>query len=324
MIEQTSANAITESRYAGFWLRFGALLIDLIVWVVLALLSDLILSSIYGYRVGLLTDFEAELTVGDEVSVIIWLIIWFLYFTIMESSSMQATIGKWSLNLKVTDFSGERITFLRAVGRYFGKILSFLTLMIGFMMAGWTKNKQGLHDKVARTLVNVEHPNSLSGEIVEQVSSTISNPRYAGFWRRFGAVIIDSIFLAAVFFSIEAIASLIVGAPLGSFRFLNSDWMILDRALEVVIALVTFLYFTVFESSRKQATLGKSVFNLKVTDCWGNRIKFMRAVVRYIGHYISAIILLIGYLMVIWTKKKQGLHDKMAGTLVIVDRMDSD
>ena len=69
-----------------------------------------------------------------------------------------------------------------------------------------------------------------------------------------------------------------------------------------------------------QATLGKNVMNLKVTDLSGNRITFIRAFFRYFGKYISTLILMIGYIMVAWTKKKQGLHDKMCGTLVIVDR----
>jgi uncharacterized RDD family membrane protein YckC len=71
----------------------------------------------------------------------------------MESSPQQATLGKMALGLKVTDLQGERLSFARATGRYFGKIVSSLILFVGFMMAGWTEKKQALHDIMAGTLV---------------------------------------------------------------------------------------------------------------------------------------------------------------------------
>ena len=76
-----------------------------------------------------------------------------LYFALMESSSSQATIGKMALSLRVTDLSGERVTFGRASGRHFAKWISILTFFVGFMMAGWTAKKQALHDMIAGTLV---------------------------------------------------------------------------------------------------------------------------------------------------------------------------
>jgi uncharacterized RDD family membrane protein YckC len=71
----------------------------------------------------------------------------------MESSSSQATIGKMLMGIKVTDMDGKRITFGRASGRFFGKVLSKLILYIGFIMAAFTEKKQGLHDILAETLV---------------------------------------------------------------------------------------------------------------------------------------------------------------------------
>jgi uncharacterized RDD family membrane protein YckC len=71
----------------------------------------------------------------------------------MESSAWQATLGKKILGLKVTDLSGNRITFARASGRFFGKILSGMILGIGFLMAGFTARKQALHDILAGCLV---------------------------------------------------------------------------------------------------------------------------------------------------------------------------
>ena len=325
LTDQVSIDTITEPRYAGFWVRFGATLIDIVILIIILFFADAIFSLIVGYRAGILADLEAELTDADSISGIISIVIIFLYFTVLESSSKQATIGKNLLNIKITDNSGERITYLRAAGRYFGKIVSFLLLMIGFLMIGWTKNKQGLHDKIAGTLVIVDRLEPLSGKVADQVSiDTITEPRYAGFWLRFGAMIIDAIFLVAVFFSIDAIFTLFVGYNVGMLNILEEETTNADRVSEITALIVGFLYVTITESSKMQGTFGKKALDLKVTNYWGERISFIRAAVRCIFSSLSSLILFIGYLMVIWTKKKQGLHDKIAGTLVIVDRKDSD
>lgn len=76
-----------------------------------------------------------------------------IYYALMESSGWQATLGKKVLGLKVTDLAGNRISFARASGRFFGKILSGMLLLVGFMMAGFTERKQALHDILAGCLV---------------------------------------------------------------------------------------------------------------------------------------------------------------------------
>ena len=76
-----------------------------------------------------------------------------LYYALLESSSWQATLGKKALGLEVTDLEGRRISFGRASGRFFGKIISAIILYIGFLMAGFTEKKQALHDMMAGTLV---------------------------------------------------------------------------------------------------------------------------------------------------------------------------
>lgn len=76
-----------------------------------------------------------------------------LYFATFESSPWQATPGKKVLGLRVTDLEGGRLSFIRASGRYFGKIISSLLFGIGFVMAGFTEKKQALHDMLAGCLV---------------------------------------------------------------------------------------------------------------------------------------------------------------------------
>jgi len=87
------------------------------------------------------------------VSRILMIVIGWLYYALMESSVRQATLGKMALGLMVTDLNGQKISFDRATGRHFAKIISALILFIGFLMAGFTRRKQALHDMIAGCLV---------------------------------------------------------------------------------------------------------------------------------------------------------------------------
>jgi uncharacterized RDD family membrane protein YckC len=136
---------------------------------------------------------------------------------------------------------------------------------------------------------------------------------YAGFWRRVGALVIDGVIftvfqmiLMAVF--IGGIAASEAGEDAATAAML---------IVNIVIIVAMWLYFALMESSSKQATLGKMMVGAVVTDADGNRISFGRATGRYFGKMVSGIILGIGYLMVAFTQRKQGLHDIMAGCLVI-------
>jgi len=81
------------------------------------------------------------------------LLVTWLYYALCESSSWQGTVGKKVVGLRVTDLNGNRISFGKATGRHFGKIVSALILGIGFIMIAFTEQKQGLHDILAGTLV---------------------------------------------------------------------------------------------------------------------------------------------------------------------------
>ncbi len=128
--------------YAGFWKRFGATLIDAILTgIVYALISPC-----FG-------SYKEVIANPSGYYLLICLAIDWLYFAILESSSMQATPGKAAFGIIVTDLDGERISFIRATGRYFSKYVSILIIFIGFLMAGFTKKKQALHDMMVGTLV---------------------------------------------------------------------------------------------------------------------------------------------------------------------------
>jgi uncharacterized RDD family membrane protein YckC len=131
--ERRSVDLGDPSRaYGGFWIRVLANIIDSLLLVIPWYLLQRTLGP-----------------AGGLVSVVIdW-----LYFAFLESSGSQATVGKMACGLVVTDTDGNRISFARATGRYFAKILSALILLIGFIMVAFTEKKQGLHDMIAGTVV---------------------------------------------------------------------------------------------------------------------------------------------------------------------------
>jgi uncharacterized RDD family membrane protein YckC len=128
-------------NYAGFWIRFAAYFIDVVIlWLVNIAIAFVILDGYSSLQTSIpLQLFSAAMGIA--------------YFVIMESSARQATIGKMAVGVKVGNAQGGQITFANALGRYFAKILSALILLIGFIMAGWDNKKQALHDKLAKTYV---------------------------------------------------------------------------------------------------------------------------------------------------------------------------
>jgi len=141
--------------YAGFWLRFVAYIIDTILLNIVALCFGAIVGFVAGLLISLVDRdaLQSGIFVLQCIVVVIVLVLVWLYFAMMESSVYQATLGKMALGLQVTDRQGNRIGFARASGRFFGKIVSGMILLIGYMMAGWTERKQALHDMLADTLV---------------------------------------------------------------------------------------------------------------------------------------------------------------------------
>ncbi|HEV8538623.1 MAG TPA: RDD family protein [Bacteroidota bacterium] len=145
--------------YAGFWKRFAAYLIDKIVISVGA--GIILVPFMIFFGLGIAFNIEEMETdpgmfiafIGAYFMLIVVLLgLQWIYFALMESKK-GATLGKMALGIKVTDMSGNPVSFARASGRYFGKILSGLTLGIGYIIAGFSQQKQALHDILAKTLV---------------------------------------------------------------------------------------------------------------------------------------------------------------------------
>ena len=130
--------------YGGFWIRLVAYIIDAIL---LSIVFGIV-GSVAGYNI-----FEPDMeSYGAAVNIASLLIGW-LYFALLESSERGATVGKMAMGLRVVTDKGERLSFMKATGRYFAKIISAIILCIGFIMIGFTDRKRGLHDMIASTLV---------------------------------------------------------------------------------------------------------------------------------------------------------------------------
>ena len=130
---------------------------------------------------------------------------------------------------------------------------------------------------------------------------------YAGFWIRAAASLIDNVILFVVLAMIGFSAALLFNWPM-------DVW---EGAFNLIGLVGNWLYYACLESSAAQATLGKRAFHLTVTDEAGQRISFGRASGRFFASLLSGILLSIGYIMVAFTQRKQGLHDMMSGCLVL-------
>lgn len=157
---EAQAVPLETANYGGFWIRFGAFIIDSLI---LGLLQFAVIAPVLG-AMGLAAspeNFNPEDSASAMAGImgamglvqVISLVMGFLYFVLMESSSKQATLGKMALGLIVVDQNGLRLSFGKAALRYVGKIVSGIILAIGYIMAAFTPRKQALHDMIAGTFV---------------------------------------------------------------------------------------------------------------------------------------------------------------------------
>ena len=131
----TSPQATSIPLYAGFWRRAAAHFVDGIILLVPVAVTGIVLGEASA----------PEFLINVAISC--------AYFAGFHSSAKQATPGKMAFGIKVSTLTGERIGIGRGIGRYFASWLSYLTLLIGYLMAAFTQKKQALHDMISGTLV---------------------------------------------------------------------------------------------------------------------------------------------------------------------------
>lgn len=148
-----------------------------------------------------------------------------------------------------------------------------------------------------------------------QTDSLSTDEHYAGFWRRLAASLIDTVFM---FFFLLLIHALIFGDT-GLQITVNNGWVNVQSNNGIIEQLLVIL-FTVIMWTKFLGTPGKLALGCHVIDAKTRKhIKPVQGVVRYLSYLISLIPLGLGFFWIGWDKKKQGFHDKIAGTIVVVD-----
>lgn len=122
---------------------------------------------------------------------------------------------------------------------------------------------------------------------------------FAGFWRRFGATVVDNIVVTLLF------------SPI--LIFTESPFFMAI----LYLYLISWLYSSLFLCSPWQATLGMKIFRMKVVGYNGNQLSFARASLRFLGYVLSGFTWYVGYLIMVVSETKQTLHDFIAKTYVI-------
>ncbi|ABC32384.1 predicted membrane protein/domain [Hahella chejuensis KCTC 2396] len=137
----------------------------------------------------------------------------------------------------------------------------------------------------------------------------IEDMEYVGFWARTGASIIDTIIIMAVTYPILI--------ALYGFNYFDGETLIAGAAdvlLNYVFPALAVILFWIYRS----ATPGKMLLNAVIVDAkTGAKPSKGQMIGRYFAYYISALLLGLGFLWVAWDPRKQGFHDKLAGTVVV-------
>ena len=170
---------------AGFWKRYVAYFVDIVIlYIAVEVLSTIYFSFQVHSEMETLTQLYNSLKAGSAAgeqpdpyvlmqqlenvlmpalifSTSVYFILGGIYFSVMESSRHQATIGKRMLGIKVTNANGEPIGLPQSVGRYCAASLSWITLNLGHALAAWTPERRALHDYIASTRVENVDPQNL-------------------------------------------------------------------------------------------------------------------------------------------------------------------
>lgn len=155
-IDQPTLQAVTGPLYGGFWVRFAAYFVDSFIIG----MGLLLIAVLWGLALGWQAAAEA-----NDLLTLAFIVVGQLYHAYFVSSAKMATPGKRLCGLYVTDLEGRRLGFGKALWRNAAALFSYLTLYIGFFMAGFTERKQALHDKLAGTLVH-RQPGSSAAVVI--------------------------------------------------------------------------------------------------------------------------------------------------------------
>lgn len=273
-----------------------------------------------------------------------WLYLLFApYFIFLESSTMQATLGKQVFGLKVTNKTNTKITLLQATWRHLSRMTLFATFGLGHLMILITQTKQGLHDLISQTAVvytQQNDTNSLPKQQINTTASYITRLYAAGFDMLFCLLTLPLLIFiigmgtasVAIFTGSEEVFGFVYSSlHLPSLLFpdlLIQEWVINKPVLTAPIYLLCVYilyapYFILLESSSLQGTLGKHFLGLKVVNRAGQQLTIAQAIGRYLGRIFVFITLGLSHAAALFNKKQQTCHDFITQTHVVHSQQDA-
>ncbi|HWH70910.1 MAG TPA: RDD family protein, partial [Candidatus Sulfotelmatobacter sp.] len=138
-------------NYAGFWIRFGAVFLDgILLWVVNVAIA---MAAGLGFTQAVGASPRSSTQVGLQLVLVCLQVAIGLSYEVIMIGKYGATLGKMACKIQVVTAEGGKVSYLRALGRYFAKLLSYFTCTIGFIMAGFDQEKRALHDRICSTRV---------------------------------------------------------------------------------------------------------------------------------------------------------------------------
>jgi uncharacterized RDD family membrane protein YckC len=278
-------------RYAGFWIRYVAKYLDnlfvgvcgTLLALVFWLLSRRPFDDINQLPLALFAAFIGQMAVS-------------CVYHVAFVGATGATPGKMFLKLEIVRADGAPIGYGLALRRWLAAALNYATLMIGWMAAGWSEEKRGLHDVICGTRV-LDHGSRVGGP--------------AGFWIRYVAKSLDNLVLVSTGAVIGITLGIVFAITLGQ------DGIVMARVIGFVVSYpMSFAYFTYFVGSRG-ATPGKMILGLKVIREDGSPLTYGRASGRWFAAALNYLSLYVGWMIAAFTSQKRGMHDMICDTRVI-------
>lgn len=280
---------IENEKYAGFVKRLVAGLFDIFFTLVLT------------YFILILVDkYIIKITLDNlYIGLLIFIPLYILYNSIFERTSWQGSLGKYILNIEVTDQYENPVTFPKALGRNIAKILNILTFGIGFLLSAFPPQKQSLSDKIAHTFVI----NKIT--MKEKYNMLFSNPL-----KRLVAFVIDIFVIGLICYGIFALITLI------PTKDLSKEMIDTINYTKYIVCLVVILFYFPFAESRTGSTFGKNFMHIKIVKLTGEIPGFIISFARELILFLD--IITLGFLLTFVTEKKQTIKDILTRTVVII------
>lgn len=278
---------LENEKYAGFTKRLVAGLFDIFV---ILILTYFILIAIDKYLIKITLD-------NIYYGLIIFIPLYILYNAICERTPWRGSLGKYILNIEVTDEYENPVTFPKALARNIAKIFNIITLGIGFLLSAVPPKKQALNDKIAHTFV----VNKLT---MKEESKFI----YAHPLKRLAAFIIDILVIGLICYGLLALVTLIPND-------LPKQTIDMITSAKYILCLVIILFYFPFGESRRGGTFGKNFMHLKVVKLDGEVAGFITVFARELILFLD--IITLSFLLTFVTEKRQTFKDILTRTIVI-------